>query len=70
MNARYRFWMNVSAGALVVFLLSLGAAVWQVLYCVWPSALVSLGPLVPLVGAVALGMVYVATHLADEEGGR
>ena len=43
MNARYRFWMNVAAGALVVFLLSLGAAVWQVLYCVWPSALVSLG---------------------------
>ena len=41
MNARYRFWMNVAAGALV-----------------------------PLVCAVALGMVYVATHLADEEGGR
>lgn len=59
--------MSVAVVAMVVYLFSLWAAVWQVLHSVWSSALGSpepLDPLLPLVCTVALGVFYVAILLA------
>ena len=69
MNARYRFWVSVAVAALVVYMFSLMAAVWQVLHSVWSVALGSpepLDPLWPWVCTVAMGMFFVAVYMVGK----